>query len=222
LTVGDPGLKLVIAGRDRDMQVNGSGHKAIVTGGAVAMRHQEAEIVARNLAVKLVRPTLDGVPDVPLPVPFRLRWYQPGDAAAWVVIHRRADAYHAASEALFEREFGDPSASELADRQCYVFDAADRPVGTITAWFDVTDRDLGRIHWLAVVPACQRHGIGRALLAAACRRLVRLGHSSAYLMTSTARIAAIRLYLGFGFVPEPRSTAEQQVWEALLACLVDD
>jgi ribosomal protein S18 acetylase RimI-like enzyme len=165
--------------------------------------------------VQLERPNLEDLPDALLPPPFRLRWYRPGDAEAWVEIHRQADPYNDASAALFRREFGDDHRPELPARQCYAVDADGKPVGTITAWFGAAETDLGRVHWLAVLPACRRQGIGRALLTTACRRLRQLGHRRAYLRTSTARLAAIRLYRQFGFVPQPRSAEEQRLWQIL-------
>ena len=77
----------------------------------------------------------------------------------------------------------------------------------------------GRVHWMAIRPEFQGRGLGRALLTVICRRLRELGHERAYLHTSAARLAAIRLYLGFGFEPVLRNAEEETVWKAVLAGL---
>ncbi len=77
----------------------------------------------------------------------------------------------------------------------------------------------GRVHWMAIVPEFQRHGLGKVLLGAICQRLRELGHERAYLHTSAARIPAIQLYLRFGFAPVVRNAAERAVWKDVLASL---
>lgn len=158
-----------------------------------------------NINVSMVRPTLDDLPQFALPAPYSLRWYQPGDERHWVDIHVAADPYHTFTAETFVREFGEDQA-ELPTRQAYLCDAMGTPVGTTTAWFytDEEDEDYGLIHWVALQPALHGQGLSKPLLAAVCQRLQELGHTRAYLNTSTARIPAIGLYLRFGFVPKLR------------------
>jgi hypothetical protein len=48
-----------------------------------------------------------------------------------------------------------------------------------------------------------------------CTRLHELGHEKAYLVTSSARINAINLYLQFGFRPEILRAEDESCWEQL-------
>lgn len=163
-----------------------------------------------NLSVTMYRPTLDQLPTFDLPATHRLRWYQPGDEAAWVAIHQAADRFHQFDAATFYQEFGTDRA-QLATRQAYLCPIGENgsegaPVGTATAWFGVTPETQkdGLVHWVAIHPAAQGQGLAKPLLAFICRRLHELGHRRVYLNTSTARIPAISLYLAFGFIPIQR------------------
>jgi ribosomal protein S18 acetylase RimI-like enzyme len=155
--------------------------------------------MAELIEIRMVRPDLRDLPQVPVPAPYRLRRYRPGDIDTWVRVQQAAEKYHAdVSRALFLREFGEDHAL-LAERQLFAEDEAGEPVGTATAWFDPADRSWGRIHWVAVVPAAQGRGLGKALVSALCQRFVELHHTRAYLTTETVRVPAIRMYRGFGF-----------------------
>lgn len=145
-------------------------------------------------------PDLDLVPRHPVPAPFTIRRFQPGDMATWMRIETAAERYRSITPALFEQQFGtDPVI--LAERQLFLCDAGGEAVGTATAWFDKTDpeQNWGRVHWLAIIPRWQGRGLSKPLLSAVCERLRELGHCRAYLMTETVRTAAIALYSQFRF-----------------------
>jgi GNAT superfamily N-acetyltransferase len=76
-------------------------------------------------------------------------------------------------------------------------------------------REYGRVHWVAIVPEWQRHGLAKPLLTVVCQRLQELGHERAYLTTAPERIPAINLYLSFGFVPEVRSDEALRAWKEI-------
>ena len=175
-------------------------------------------VVEKNLPVKMSRPHLDNVPAFALPKEFSVRWHQPGDEQHWLDIHLAADKFNPITPDLFAREFGQTS-DGLKDRQCFLLDADQKPVATATAWFNdnFNCTACGRVHWVAVVPAHQGRGLGKALLTIVCRRLRALGHPRAYLTTSTARIPAIKLYRGFGFVPLIRTADDAAMWREVEA-----
>ena len=70
--------------------------------------------------------------------------------------------------------------------------------------------------WLAVRPAHQGQGLARPLLAAVLGRVAQ-DHSRCYVLTSSRRTAAIRLYLGFGFRPDLEGPEGRAAWRHALA-----
>ena len=167
-----------------------------------------------GVSVAMVRHGLERLPQFALPEASTIRQYRPGDGAAWVRIHLAADQLNAFPPGKFEEQFGTDE-RPLAERQLYLCDGDGTEIGTATAWFNVCYRgqSFGRVHWVAIVPEWQGRGLAKPLLAAACNRLRELGHGRAYLTTNTARIAALNLYLSFGFVPDIREAAERAAWK---------
>lgn len=160
-------------------------------------------------------PVLDQALILPRP-PFSIRPYEPGDEAAWLDIHREADVYNVFRLETFRQQFGEDR-EVLHQRQAYLLDGEGCPIGTATAWFQPEDPALGRIHWVAIRPAYQGAGLAKPLLAWVCNRLRELGHTRAYLTTSTSRVPAICLYFGLGFLPNLAGTGRQQDWQDFLA-----
>lgn len=169
-----------------------------------------------NISINMIRSDLEGIPSCPLPSSFSARWYQPGYKELWLKIQSSADKYNIITPELFDKEFGaDPRL--LAERQCFLFDIHGTAIGTATAWFNdnYQGQNYGRIHWVAILPEMQGHGLAKPLMSIVCNRLRDMGHKRAYLNTSTARIPAINLYLKFGFVPEIRSVEDLNIWRKL-------
>lgn len=104
----------------------------------------------------------------------------------------------------------------LKERQFYLYDAVGLPIGTATAWLKTYNNLLyGRVHWVAIVPSEQGKGLAKPLLSTVGRRLRDLKHDCAYLKTASVRIAAIGLYLKFGFVPDIRSEEDAKAWHKI-------
>ncbi len=175
------------------------------------------------VTVFMVRPTLDGLPAHPLPSPFTLRPYRPGDEATWARIESLSDPHTAVTADLFEEQFGADEA-ELSARQRYLCDGDGAAVGTITAWHndDYPGRRYGRVHWVAIVPSHQGRGLAKPLLASCLELMEELGCEGAYLTTEPPRIPAINLYLRFGFTPDVRSEDQRRAWQAILEQVKDE
>ncbi len=166
--------------------------------------------------LQMVCTALAPAPAGALPAGYRIREYAAGDAAAWVAIHQAADHHNPASLALFEEQFA-AAPHELPRRQFYLTCPAGTAVGTATAWFGAPTAAgvCGRVHWVAIVPSEQGRGLAKPLLSAVCRRLLELGHTRAYLTTSTARVPALNLYFAFGFLPDLEPPASRAAWASL-------
>jgi ribosomal protein S18 acetylase RimI-like enzyme len=150
--------------------------------------------------VVMVLGDLSRAPRLPLPAGYSLRPYQDGDDETWARIQSAADLYNVITPSLFASQFGTCRA-DLERRHLFAVDESGEAVGAVSAWFPEADLapDLGRLHWLAVTPDRQGHGVGCALVAAALERMRELGYRRAYLTTSAARLEALRLYERFGF-----------------------
>jgi GNAT superfamily N-acetyltransferase len=165
-----------------------------------------------NLDIAMIRPDMADIPQHPLPEGFSIRNYRPGDEEAWVAIHELADQYNRITRLTFEAEFGWDLPS-FADRGFFL-DAPDgRTIGTASAWYDSNflGELAGRVHWVAIVPEYQARGLSKPLLSAVMNRLAE-SHDRVFLTTSSARIAAMRLYLDFGFRPLIRSPQCESGW----------
>ncbi len=106
-------------------------------------------------------------------------------------------------------------------RRCFlVTDARGLGVGTISAWYlrDFRGQEYGLVHWVAVRPAAQGKGVGKAMLSAALRVMAQW-HDRAMLITSIERVGAIKLYLDFGFLPDLSNPAGHAQWLALAETL---
>lgn len=110
---------------------------------------------------------------------YRIRPFVPGDERHWARIET--------SVGEFSEEF--------------VVTERDEPVATATTWTEeeASLRQL-QLQWVAVEPAHQGRGLGRAIATAAVRRAVRLAPGEAILLhTQTWSHRALRLYRSLGF-----------------------
>jgi ribosomal protein S18 acetylase RimI-like enzyme len=168
------------------------------------------------IGLKMVRWDLEDLPVVPLPAGFQLRGYQEGDQEIWRQIHLAADRFNEIPPSLFAQQFGS-EATMLNQRQLYLLEESGQVIGTGTAWFNdnFQGQRFGRIHWVALLPERQGRGLAKPLMSALCRRLRELGHTRAYLSTSSARVPAIRLYRQFGFIPLAEDEQQAAAWRRL-------
>lgn len=168
-----------------------------------------------GIHVNMSRPNLLDIPQVPFPEGFSIRPMRLDEGGLWTDIERDAEEYLEITDDTFHQEFGrDLQATQW--RSFIVVNQKGVGVGTISAWYDRNYRgqDYGRIHWLAVRPAYQGRGLGRAALSFAMNELARW-HDRATLGTQTRRLPAIKLYLDFGFLPEFDEPEAVATWHAV-------
>lgn len=157
-----------------------------------------------NVSVKMVRDNLSDIPLHELPAGYRFRPYEAGDEVTWTELHVAAEPYINVTPDLFIREY-DANRDVLPDRMFFVETSEGEPVASISAWWE-QDRyhpsEPGRIHWVVVHPSHQRRGLTKPMMTRAMQRLA-LSHPSAMLGTSSGRTWALKVYLDFGFYPDP-------------------
>jgi GNAT superfamily N-acetyltransferase len=172
-----------------------------------------------GIQVYMIRDHLDEVPQVPFPEGFSIRPMRTGEGGLWEDIWRDAQAYQPFGPRLFEGQFSaDPQATRY--RSYMIVDAKDVAVGTISAWYDRNyhGQEVGVIHWVAVRPAYQGRGLGKAGMSYALHQLARW-HTRAMLNTQTKRLAAIKVYLDFGFRPDLEREGALEAWRIVKAKL---
>jgi len=146
----------------------------------------------------------EGTPCVHVPVPegFRAALYTPGDERQWAAIETSVLEFSNEYDALayFERSFlAFPGETE---RRCLFLEAADgEKVATASSWwaYSGTRRDPW-LHWVAVKPAYQGLGLGKAIVSAALALMTEIeGDRDFYLHTQTWSHRAIGVYENMSF-----------------------
>lgn len=169
---------------------------------------------AKGMAIHMERADLEGIGQFDLPAPYSLRWYRPGDEKDWVAIHVDADDYNDITMELYTKEFG-TDAEYTARRMCFLCDGEGGAMGTASAWHEANHRGAaaGRLHWVCIVKRLHGRGLAKPLLTSVLGRMKQLGYERACLSTDTRRLAAVSLYLKFGFIPEIRDEKHLRAWE---------
>lgn len=146
---------------------------------------------------------LKHLPEAKPPAGYGIRTYETGDDAAFVRIKNAAFLSEnvggrAWTVADFEKEYLD---SPYFSPERVLFAVCNgEPVGTTTAWSATyRGREVGLIHWVAVVPEHRKKGLGLVLNVRALHRLKALGYGEATLNTSERLESAVRLYHRLGF-----------------------
>jgi mycothiol synthase len=162
----------------------------------------------------MVRPTLDDIPDTPLPAGIEIRPVQPQ--------HHRA-IFDAENEAFMDhwmpRDHSDADFDSLFRRSHLDTDLwvvawdGDEVAGVVQNWIWPEENETlgiarGWLEHISVRRPWRRQGLGRAITAEALRRLRAAGMTDAALgVDADNPTGALGLYEGLGFEVEMRSTA---------------
>jgi mycothiol synthase len=134
-----------------------------------------------------------------------VRAFQPGDESELLRVNAEAFAHHP--------EQGSMDAAELAERMAEPwFD----PAGLFVAvegdhmfgfhWTKRHSSTLGEVYVVAIDPAAQGKGLGRALVDVGLRHLRSQGLDEVLLYVESDNLPAVRLYEGMGFTHAPADT----------------
>lgn len=171
----------------------------------------------------LVHTAIKEAPVFELPAGYTVKWYEPGNEDLWVEVQRDAEEFLEIDFSLYKKDFG-LNPSNLSQRQMFLYDAEDECIGTGTAWHDqrFLGSEFGRVHWIAIKKKSQGLRLSYPIVSAVMTRLIALGYKQAFLTTSSARIAAIKTYLKFGFKYDADSIESVKAWEEFLLHMGSD
>jgi mycothiol synthase len=160
----------------------------------------------------MLRPHLNDLPELVVPAGYRLRTYRPGDERAWGEIMEapggigRDWTVEEVREHMIERPQFEPHGMFFATCDA----ESGRPVASATAWrITVEQRVLGSVHMVCALDAHRGRGLGRLVTLAVLHYLRDRGFQMAELFTDDWRLAAIKSYLGLGFVPTYRTDPDR-------------
>ena len=188
------------------------------------------------------RPHLDDLPDPLVPEGYHLRTYRPGDERAWGEIMESEGGIGRewTVEKVRERLVSQPQFEAPGLFFATSDTESGRPVASACAWRggvggeEAADRragqreeagDTGTVHMVCAMPSHRGRGLGRLVTLAVLHYMRRRGFASADLATDDFRLAAIKSYLGLGFVPLYRTDAERMDdhearWSAIFATII--
>jgi mycothiol synthase len=166
-----------------------------------------------NTRLLMRRPWLGDLPPIPaVPDGMVARRYVPADRPRLLSLLSTAFEERWTEDQLESRLTGAPDVPVI-----YIIAQGDAIVATASVRL-MPERypDAGYVHWVAVDPAHQGHGLGITVTLMVLEHFVSLGLSTAVLETHSFRFAAQRTYLRLGFVPEYDEPAGQLRWARLL------
>ena len=158
---------------------------------------------------------LDELPPADLSEGYRMRTYCPGDEAAFVRIKNGAFGAEVGggrdwTVEDFEKEY--LASPYFEPERIFFAECNGELVGTTTAWTaEHEGREVGLIHWVAVMPQHRKKGLGWSLNVQALHRLRELGYREAVLNTSEQLESAVRLYHRLGFQDVVRRAAYEKL-----------
>jgi mycothiol synthase len=177
---------------------------------------QKFDLLAVPVDVTMRRPTLGGIPAMPmLAAPLVVRRAQFEEAGALTALLGRA----------FETETWDLTGTQrelFCDetiRTTLVVAAEGRPVATASLQVRPEAPECGWVRWVATNLDRRREGLARTLVIGVLAMAREAGCREARLKTQTDRLEAIRLYLQLGFEPVVRGDPEREVWKRVFSLL---
>ena len=161
--------------------------------------------------LRMVRPNLEDLPKLQLPIGYDMRTYRKGDEIHWARII--SDSFGG-----IERTAQDTQ-NEITGRDVFVangfYFATHRgiPVGTACAWRQsIDEKDVGYVHMVGVVAEHTGHKLGKWVSLAVLHYFRDNGFKCSMLDTDDFRIPAIKTYLNLGFIPVYVEEGQAERW----------
>jgi mycothiol synthase len=176
----------------------------------------------------MLRPHLDDLPDVAVPPGYHLRTFRAGDERAWGEIMETEGGIGRewTVEKVRERIVDQPQFEASGLFFATSDSESGRPVASACAWWRGEEAgEVGTVHMVCALPSHRGRGLGRLVTLAVLHNLRERSFRSADLTTDDFRLAAIRSYLGLGFVPVYHTDSErlddhEARWSAIFAKLL--
>lgn len=155
----------------------------------------------------------------PLPQGYSMRSYRPGDEDAWAELLQINGQLGTWNRDRVEAQLEGNLVVEAQNFVVYN--------GQLVATSGLYARlRQGTAHWeigwIAVHPDHQGKGLGREVVGATVRAARSLHDHPVFLLTDHFRIAALKLYLKLGFVPDYKHPSYRGRWQAIFSQLGED
>jgi mycothiol synthase len=167
--------------------------------------------------LKMLRPDLEGLPELQLPAGYEARSFRPGDGPAWSAIIGES-FQKSAGDFPFDRFMR----ADVAFRPARVWfiTHAGEPVATASAYIQPEYMPAaGMIHYVGARAGHEGKKLGYWVTLTALHRMVAEGWTRAWLATDDFRLPAIKTYLNLGFVPLLVDENQRARWRDVFASL---
>ena len=172
--------------------------------------------MARQL--RMVRPTLEALPELQLPSGYGMRTYRAGDEAHWA--HIISDSFGG------RKRTAQDTRNEITNRDVFLPDGfyfathQEIPVGTACAWREsVEETEVGYVHMVGVVAEHTGHKLGKWVSLAVLIYFRDNGFKCSMLDTDDFRIPAVKTYLNLGFIPVYVEEGQPERWQQIFETL---
>lgn len=165
-----------------------------------------------GVEVSMSRYHMRDLPQYDFPQGFGIRSYRQGEKHIWTRI-RDGD-----TGGWCAHRFEDPEI--LKDRIFFLTTDEGEEIGTVTVWWKTayTGRIWGLIESVEIHPDFRGRGLGKAMMSVAMQRVKR-SHDCCMVGTETGRLAAIKIYLDFGFYPDLYDDSLKASWAPVASVL---
>jgi len=161
--------------------------------------------------LKMVKPSIEELPELSVPSGYTIRHYREGDAYHWDHIINESFRHDFNFEKFMR---GKPA---FMPERIFFLCHQDIPVATASAWHrPEIGPKAGSLHMVGILKSHSGHGLGYFICLAALYQMKNEGRTRAVLSTDDFRIPAIKTYLKLGFVPILTHESHEQRWNIIL------
>ena len=163
--------------------------------------------------LRMVRPNLDGLPEIQVPEGYKIRTYEEDDDVHWVNVIN-ASFGRTFTTVDFYTDIGGKASFD--PEGLYFATFQDTAVATTYARILVSgESDMGSVHMVAVTPEHTGRRLGRCVTLGALHFFQQRDFKCAILGTDDFRLPAIKTYLNLNFVPVYIDIDHPERWSSI-------